>query len=441
MSTYQTPPVLRTLERCIEQSLLHHEAAKLSLLRTRDDAARNEAAAYDALLAHNPAGMPLAGAILTVKSCFDVAGWVSHAGSRVLAKAQPASQDAPLVARLRQAGAVLRAQTNMAEFAYGALGLNPWYGTPTTPLMPDKLCVAGGSSSGAAVATALGMANLALGSDTSGSVRIPAAFCGVAGFKPSRGRYSDEGLLHLSPSFDVPGLIATTAAMCRQADHAIAGCNKYAPIEAGVSLEGLRLIVPEAWLSSQLDATVGQAFELWLNRLASAGAQIQVRRLPMLAEAGRVASEGGIIAAEAYQLHAHRLDENLPAYDSRVGPRMLLGAEVKAHLYVSALKRLRALAAEYNSALKWADAVLTPTVPMLPPSLASLQDDDIYTSQNRRAFHITEFANRLDAPSISLPGNLRQRQPVGLLRTGKRGCDTTLLIMAECIERVLTAHS
>ncbi len=441
MSTSPTPSVQRSLECCLEQSRRHPAAAALALLRTRDDAAKREAAACDALLAESPGSLPLAGTVLTVKACFDVAGWVSHAGSRVLANAPAATQDAPLVARLRRAGAVLRAQTNMTEFAYGALGLNPWYGTPVTPLIPDEPSVAGGSSSGAAVATALGMAHLGLGSDTSGSVRIPAAFCGIAGFKPSRGRYSDTGLLHLSPSFDVPGLLAQSAALCRKADHAIGGANKPLPAQAGKSLQGMRLAVPETWLSPLLDDKVGSAFEAWLKQLAAAGAQIQVHALPMLAESGRIAGEGGVIAAEAYQLHARRLGEHLSAYDPRVGPRMLLGADVRAHDYVSALKRLRTLAAEYNSALEWADAVLTPTVPMLPPSLASLLADDIYASQNRRAFQLTEFANRLDAPSISLPGNLHQRRPVGLLLTGKRGQDTALLAMAERIERALTPES
>lgn len=431
--------IQQALAHSVAQSLLHPHASQLALLQTRDDAAKNEAVALDALLAENPACLPLAGAILTVKACFDASGWVSHAGSCVLANNPPASSDAPLLAQLRRAGAVLRAQTNMTEFAYGALGLNPWYGTPTTPLMPDEPCVAGGSSSGAAVAVALGMANVSLGSDTSGSVRIPAAFCGVAGFKPSKGRYPNAGLLHLSPSFDVPGVIADSASRCRQVDDAILGVTaQSAATQHNAPLRGLRLAVPDGWLSSLLDNDVGKMFERWLHQLGAAGVQIQSCALPMLSESGRVASEGGIIAAEAYQLHAHWLEQHFSEYDPKVGPRVRLGEFVKAHVYVAAQKRLHDLATDYDNALEWVDAVLTPTVPMLPPTVASLQDDDLYASQNRRAFQLTEFANRLDAPSISLPGNLSQRQPIGLLLTGRRGRDDALLALAVSIESAMS---
>lgn len=441
MTSSSTTSIQQALAYSVEQSLLHPQASQLALLQTRDKAANSEAKAFDALLAENPSCLPLAGTILTVKACFDANGWVSHAGSRVLANGPAASNDAPLLAQLRRAGAVLRAQTNMTEFAYGALGLNPWYGTPTTPLMPDESCVAGGSSSGAAVAVALGMANVSLGSDTSGSVRIPAAFCGVTGFKPSKGRYPSNGLLHLSPSFDVPGVITDSASRCLQVDNALL-CQpaQHPAARHAPSLRGLRLVVPDTWLSSLLDNNVGKTFERWLQQLSTAGVQIQSCALPMLAEAGRVASEGGIIATEAYQIHAHRLDQRLSEYDPKVGPRVLLGANVKAHTYISAQNRLQQLATDYDHALGWADAVLTPTVPMLPPTVASLQDDSIYASQNRRAFQLTEFANRLDAPSISLPGNLQQRQPIGLLLTGKRGNDAALLAMAVSIENFLSSQ-
>ena len=167
--------------------------------------------------------LPLAGEVLTVKACFDVAGWTTHAGSAVLAGAPPAVADAPIVAALRSAGAILLAQSNMTEFAYGALGLNSTYGTPTTPLRPGEERVSGGSTSGGAVAVALGAADISLGSDTSGSIRIPAAFCGVAGFKPSQGRYPSDGMIPLAASFDAPGLVATTAANLRHIDAALVG--------------------------------------------------------------------------------------------------------------------------------------------------------------------------------------------------------------------------
>jgi amidase/aspartyl-tRNA(Asn)/glutamyl-tRNA(Gln) amidotransferase subunit A len=182
---------------------------------------------------------------------------------------------------------------------------------------------------------------------------------------------------------------------------------------------------------------VGRAFDDCLSRLADAGILIQGCDLPMLEECGRATSEGGIIAAEAYQLHAARLSHHLQDYDPRVGPRILSGADIKAHAYVGAQKRLRELACDYHAAMTGAMAVITPTVPMLPPSLERLANDAHYTADNRRAFQFTEFANRLNLPSISLPAHTRHAEPVGLLLTGKSGQDLALLELAEQVEALL----
>ena len=374
---------------------------------------------------------PLAGATLGVKACFDVAGWVTHAGSRVLAGEPPAPRDAAIVQALRHAGAALLAQNNMTEFAYGALGLNRWHGTPLTPLMADAPRVAGGSSSGGAVAVALGMATLALGSDTSGSARIPAAFCGVAGFKPSRGRYPDAGMAYLSPSFDVPGILAPDAAACLRVDRALvdepehdgmarptshrhaSGVTDVAEAAgAGADDDAWRagagypvLVLPEDLLDA-LDAPVRQAFEAWMERMRAAGFTLR-RQVPL-----PCASRPGRARRRHHRrrgLHAApgRLARGGEDYDPRVGPRMLLGAQVPAHAYASALARLRELRWGYQQGLGEAAGVLTPTVPMLPPAIAGLEADDAYLQANARAFSLTEFANRLDLPSVSLPGDLR----------------------------------
>ncbi|MBV7482319.1 amidase [Bordetella sp. BOR01] len=427
----------QALQQCIANSRRHGAASGLALLDRRDEPAMQEAEAWDRLSeTGNPAPAELFGIVLSVKACFEVAGWITHAGSRLLADDPPARRDAPLVARLRQAGCLLRAQTNMTEFAYGALGINPWYGTPRTPLVTETECVAGGSSSGAAVATALGMSDLAVCSDTSGSTRIPAAFCGVVGFKPSRGRYPSDGMLYLSPSFDVPGLMAANAALCRRADQALTRPESRQAVEPCNHLHGVRLLVPDRWLCDVLDRPVALAFETWLGQLAAAGAKIRSLPLPMLPMAGQVASEGGIIAAEAYCLHAARLASHADLYDARVGPRIQLGAEVRAHAYAQAQTRLAELSRAYDAAITWADAIATPTVPMVPPAIDALRQDDAYTANNRRAFQLTEFANRLDLPSITLPG-ANPCQPIGLMLTGKRAGDATLLALAERVERVL----
>lgn len=451
-----------SVARALSNAAAHPEAALLALLARRDHAALAEARARDALLCAGVAPPPLAGATLGVKACFDVAGWVTHAGSRVLAGEPPAPRDAAIVQALRHAGATLLAQNNMTEFAYGALGLNRWHGTPLTPLMADAPRVAGGSSSGGAVAVALGMATLALGSDTSGSARIPAAFCGVAGFKPSRGRYPDAGMAYLSPSFDVPGILAPDAAACLRVDRALvdepehdgmarptshrhaSGVTDVAEAAgAGADDDAWRagagypvLVLPEDLLDA-LDAPVRQAFEAWMERMRAAGFTLRRQVLPCLAQAAQAAREGGIIAAEAYMLHRERLARGGEDYDPRVGPRMLLGAQVPAHAYASALARLRELRWGYQQGLGEAAGVLTPTVPMLPPAIAGLEADDAYLQANARAFSLTEFANRLDLPSVSLPGDLRARRPIGLMLTGRGGDDRRVLKLAVAMERVL----
>ncbi|KVL27220.1 amidase family protein [Burkholderia sp. MSMB1835] len=424
------------LRACLERADAHPGDIGIAWLARRDEAAAAEARARDGSPRGGANTAPLAGAVLTVKACFDCEGWVTHAGSRVLADAPAARTDAVLVSALRRAGAVLIAQTAMTEFAYGALGVNRTYGTPTTPLDPLREQVAGGSSSGAAVSVALGAAELSLGSDTSGSARIPAAFCGVTGFKPSRGRYATDGMQFLSTSFDVPGLVAATVGLCRRADAALHGRD--APRHEPARVRGLHFIVPEPFATDDLDPVVARAFDAWLSRLAAQGARIRRRRLDCVAEAGAVARAGGIIAAEAFMLHRERLATAADRYDPLVGPRIAAGEQVRAHDYAAARLRLAALADIYEAELGDADAVLTPTVPMLPPRMADLADETAYHALNARAFRLTEFANRLDLPSISVPGNLRYRQPVGLLITGRRGADARLLDVAAMVEHALT---
>ena len=417
----------------------HGTAAEIALLRRRDNAALREASELDRLVSEGSPVAPLAGLTLTVKACFDVAGWVTHAGSSVLAEEAPADVDAAAVSALREAGAVLIAQTNMTEFAYGALGLNDTYGTPTTPLYPHGERVSGGSTSGGAVAVALGIADVSLGSDTSGSVRIPAAFCGVAGFKPSRGRYPGAGMLYLSTSFDVPGIVATSAEMCRRVDAALTG-RSATNFPARSSVHGLRLLAPVGITGNGVDPGIVSAFEEWIAVLAQAGAKVTRQPMPCIMQSGTAAREGGIISAEAYMQHRERLQASGHRYDQRVGPRISAGADVRAHSYAAGLRRLAALARQFDIDMADADAdvVVTPTVPILPPRVADLQTNEAYLAANTQAFRLTEFANRLDLPSISVPGDLGRRRPFGLLITGRRGRDADLLETAVQIERCLS---
>jgi aspartyl-tRNA(Asn)/glutamyl-tRNA(Gln) amidotransferase subunit A len=424
------------LDDCLDAIARQSAVADVALLRRRDDAARTDAAALSGAV--EPSSVR--GLVMAVKACFDVAGWVTHSGSAVLADAEPAATDADLVARLRRAGVVLLAQSNMTEFAYGALGPNPHYGTPTTPLFDIGERVSGGSTSGGAVAVATGMVDIAVGSDTSGSVRIPAAFCGVAGFKPSKGRYPEAGLMHLSPTFDVPGIIATSAAMCGRVDAAIIARNASPqPMDrCGEDLGGLTFGVPHTIVEADLDPPVGAAFEAWLTALSGAGARLVDAPLTPMTDASTAARDGGMISAEAFMLHRDRIAGSVSRYDPRVGPRIAAGEAVPAHLYARALIELRACAQRFDAEVAEFDAILTPTVPMPPPRLTDLLDDTTYLAANVRSFRFTEFANRLDLPSLSIPGALDDRQPYGLLITGRRRGDRSVLDVGSRIERLLS---
>ena len=338
--------------------------------------------------------------------------------------------------RLRSAGAIVLAQTNMTEFAYGALGLNSTYGTPTTPLCPGEDRVSGGSTSGGAVAVALGVADLSLGSDTSGSIRIPAAFCGVAGFKPSQGRYSPDGLIPLATSFDAPGLIAASVDRLRRTDMALIDRD---PRRASPrSLADVRLVVPrDAIDAGHTDPAVLDRFDEWLRTLAAAGVTIVDEELPMLTEASMAAREGSVIAVEAYDWHRDLIASEFDRYDPRVGPRIRHGATVLAADYVAALRTIGDCRRRYDAAVRDVDAIVTPTVPIIPPRVADVLTMETYLAMNTEVLRLTEFANRLDLPSVSLPGSPRDREPIGLMLTGRRDGDAAMLDLAVLIENCL----
>ena len=422
-------PATEHLAACFERANAEAEAMAVAFTARRDDEARVEAAELDASL-------PLAGEVLTVKACYDVAGWTTHAGSAVLAGAAPAAADAPMVTALRAAGSVLLAQTNMTEFAYGALGLNRTYGTPTTPLLRDAPRVSGGSTSGGAVAVSLGAADISLGSDTSGSIRIPAAFCGVAGFKPSQGRYPIEGLIPLAYSFDAPGVIASNAERLRRVDAAVV--HRPSPRSTKRGVGGVRFIVPrDAIGAGATDAVVLERFDHWLSVLDDAGASITETDLPMLTEAALAARRGSMIAVEAYDWHRRLIAAHADEYDPLVGSRIQHGATVPAEQYVAAMRTIRDCMHRYDAAVDGIDAVVTPTVAILPPRIADVQTLEPYLAMNTEVLRLTEFANRLDLPSISLPGAVRERQPIGLMLTGRRGADDDLLDLAVRVEACL----
>ncbi len=399
------------------------------------DWARQQALAADRRRA---AGNPLSaldGVPVSVKDLFDVAGEATTAGSRVLADAPVASAHAAVVARLLQAGAVVIGKTNMTEFAYSGLGINPHYGTPANPWDRSARRLPGGSSSGAAVAVADGMGFGAIGSDTGGSVRIPAAFCGLTGYKPTARRINRSGLLPLSPSLDSIGVIAHDVAGCIALDTAIADL----PLRPQQKiLSQARFAVPQTLVLEGLDDQVTAAFHLSLQRLTQAGAQIEFIPCQEFAELATINAAGGFSALESWRWHQSLMAEQADGYDPRVLSRIRRGQ----WLDEQDLQQLQLLRADWQRrvalTVQGFDALLMPTVPFIAPTIAELErDDDAYFRINGAALRNPSVINFLDGCALSLPCQAPGAAPVGLMIAGLPLQDEALLGWALAVERCL----
>ena len=399
--------------------------------RRFDRTARAEAAAADRLKAGGVPAGELAGLPIALKALFDVAGEVTHSGSRGWQAA--ASHDALIVSRLRRAGAVITGHTNMTEFAYSGLGLNPHYGTPDNPLAPGR--IPGGSSSGAAVAVAQGMAAAAIGTDTGGSVRIPAAFCGLVGFKPSQQRIPRDGTFPLSDSLDSIGPIARSVECCARLDAVLSG-KLYQPL-APTDLRGRRYVVPSDYMLDDIDETVARAFSGSLQALRDAGASIVEAPAPVLAAIPELREGGGFTAAESFFVHRQSLADHGDLYDPRVRSRIERGAAISAADYLELCRRRQQRKQQADEWLQHYDGLLAPTVPITPPQFGELADDAEYGRLNLLILRNPTVANMLDLCAISLPNHRPGELPSGLMLVGRNGMDNHLLCQARAIESVL----
>jgi len=400
------------------------------------DSARAEADFSDRLRHAGVRRSPVDGLPVSVKDLFDVAGDVTRAGSRILEKSPAAKKDAAAVARLRAAGAVLIGRTNMVEFAFGGVGLNPHYGTPKNPYDRATGRVPGGSTSGGAVAQADGMCVMALGSDTRGSIRQPAALCGVAGFKPTARRVPREGAFPLSFTLDSVGPLANSVACCALYDAILAGEPPAALPE--IPAQGLRLLLPRSSALEDLDNHVTKTFVSTLSRLARAGAALTEVKTPAFDRQGDYFKGGGYAGAEAYHVHKPYLGR-LAEYDPRVGKRVLLGRDISAADYLTLgdvraafIREVEALAAPY-------DAIIMPTVPCVAPTIAETEaSDDEYFRWNFRIMRNTGLVNFFDGCAVTLPCHATGTAPVGLMVCGTAMSDRRVLAVAAAVEQALS---
>ena len=396
-------------------------------------AARKQAHASDILREQGVAG-PLSGVPISVKDLFDVQGDVTRAGARVLPE-QPASADAAAIARLRAAGAVFVGRTNMTEFAYSGVGINPHYGTPRNPYDRTTGRIPGGSSSGAAVSVTDGMALAAIGSDTGGSCRIPAALCVVAGFKPTAKRVPLAGAVPLSPSYDSVGCLANTVACCADIDAVLAG-EDAAPLTAA-PLAGLRLAVPMGLVFDEVSDEVAEVFSRALRQLSAAGALLQDVRFDAWNGLPELGANGGLVAAEASAWHADLLATRADAYDPRVLSRIRLADGQRAADYLRMAQRRSELCRKADAELAGFDAVVLPTVPIVAPRIADLEDDETFFRVNRLLLRNPAIANMLDLCALSVPCHRHGDAPVGLMLFGRHLSDRRLLTIGMGVEAAL----
>lgn len=426
-----------TAEALAETAIERRRAALGAYVTWRPEAARAHARAADAAFAVGADLGPLQGLPVSLKDIYGLEGWPTFAGSP--RELPPAWQrEGPVVTRLRRQLPVIPGKTHTVEFAFGGLGSNPHWPPPHNPWDPETPRVAGGSSSGAGVSLQEGSAALALGTDTAGSVRIPAAMTGTVGLKTTHGRWPLDGIVPLSPSLDTAGVLARTVA-----DAALGFAALDRPAAAWrtpepPALAGLTLGVPEAFFWADCDPGVAEAARAAIDELIKAGARVVARELPQAEPAYAIFREGGLAAPEFYEFLRAELPDWLETLDPNVRGRMQATEDMKAWEYLNRRRRLGALGDAANASLSEVDALLTPTVPVTPPAIADLDDPKAYKRANLLALRNTSIVNYLRLSALSLPVGLDAAGlPVGLQVIMPAGADERLIAVGLAIETAL----
>jgi aspartyl-tRNA(Asn)/glutamyl-tRNA(Gln) amidotransferase subunit A len=423
------------VDECLAKIADNDGEGARAFLHVDSEAAIEAAEAMDRLREVNAAPSPFAGIPISIKDLFDIKGQVTRAGSRALEDSPPAAADAPAVARLRRAGFVVMGRTNMTEFAYSGIGINPHYGTPRGAWQRNVGHVPGGSSSGAAVSVVDGMAHGALGTDTGGSCRIPAAYNGIVGFKPTQRRVPLDGAVPLSSTLDSIGPLARTVRCCAVLDAVLAN-EQVTPLQPR-PIKGLRLAVPTTVALDDLDDAVAQAFERALEKLAREGALIERIAVPEFLDVAPMSVKGGFAAAESYAWHRYLIVAKGDIYDPRVASRILRGESQSAADYIDLLGARQSLVARATARLAPYDALVLPTTANTPPRIADLKDDQAFTKANLLSLRNCTLINMIDGCAISLPIHRGGEVPVGLMLAASGGSDRRIFELAVAMEGVI----
>jgi aspartyl-tRNA(Asn)/glutamyl-tRNA(Gln) amidotransferase subunit A len=399
------------------------------------EAAIEAAEAMDRLREVKAAPSPFAGIPVSIKDLFDINGQVTRAGSRALDDSAPAEADASAVARLRRAGFIVIGRTNMTEFAYSGIGINPHFGTPKGAWQRSVGHVPGGSSSGAAVSVVDRMAHGALGTDTGGSCRIPAAFNGIVGFKPTQRRVPLDGGVPLSFTLDSFGPLARTVGCCAVLDAVLAD-EPVKPLQPR-PIKGMRLAVPTTVALDELEEAVARTFERALETLSRQGALIERIAVPEFLDVGVMNTKGGFAAAESYAWHRYLIASRGNVYDPRVAMRIRRGEAISAADYIDLLEMRKSLIARSTVRRAPYDALVLPTTANTPPRIADLADDKAFTAANLLALRNCTLINMIDGCAISLPCHREGEVPVGLMLAAAGGSDRRIFELAAAMEAVI----
>jgi aspartyl-tRNA(Asn)/glutamyl-tRNA(Gln) amidotransferase subunit A len=425
----------KLVEECLARIADPAGEGARTFIHVDKDAALAAADAMDHLRKANAAPSPYSGIPVSIKDLFDIKGQVTRAGSRALDDSAPAEADAPVVARLRRAGFIVIGRTNMTEFAYSGIGINPHYGTPKSVFNRSVGHVPGGSSSGAAVSIADRMAYGALGTDTGGSCRIPAAYNGIVGYKPTQRRVPLDGGVPLSSSLDSFGPLARSVGCCATLDAVLAD-DAVQPLRPR-PVKCMRLAVPTTLALDDLDDEVAKAFERALAALSRQGALIERIEVPEFHDVLVMNSKGGFAAAESYSWHRYLLASKGDVYDPRVRVRIQRGESISAADYIDILGARRSFIARTEQRIASYDALVLPTTANTPPRIADLADDQAFATQNLRSLRNCTLINMLDGCAISLPAHRDGEIPVGLMLAAAGGSDRRIFELAAGMEDVI----